>query len=207
MSDVNDSSVKTVLQHNFKLLIIGDSGVGKTSILSVFANGTFDEHTRNTVGVDLKVKMINIKDKLVRAVIWDTAGQERFRTLTSAYYRGAHGVILVYDMTSRPSFDHLKVWLRELTHYATTDPVIIIAANKADRKEERTVSSAEGLLYAREQEALYIETSAKTQQGVQQAFEELIQKILDKPELCYEVEEKPITLDTSHSSESYCGYC
>ena len=168
--------------HIFKILLIGDSGVGKTSLLNSFVKGTFEEHTKNTVGVDLKIKTFVLQNHTVKLSIWDTAGQERFRTLTSAYYRGAHGIICAYDMTCRTSFDNLSFWLKEVDHYSTNlEAVKLLVANKVDRKEERTVSAREGLEFAREMESLYIEASAKTQEGVQQAFEELVQKILENP--------------------------
>jgi Ras-related protein Rab-18 len=199
----------TTTQYNFKILIIGDSSVGKTSILNSFTDGSFDQHTKNTIGVDLKIKNMTVKDKDTRLVIWDSAGQERFRTLTSGFYRGGHGILMVYDMTSRESFDNLKYWMKEIIQYSTNDPVIILISNKSDLKEKRTVSSMEGLSYAREQGAMYIEASAKTNQGVKQAFDELLQKIIDIPSLCYQVEEKPIVIEPTTSSlyEGYCGYC
>jgi Ras-related protein Rab-18 len=195
-------------QYNFKILLIGDSGVGKTSILSSFVNGTFEEGLKSTVGVDLRVKMVQVNDQDVRCILWDTAGQERFRTLTSAYYRGAQGVVLTYDMTSRSSFIDLKSWIKEMDQYLTTDPVTIIVANKVDRKDERTVSTSEGMAFAREQGTMYIETSAKTQQGIQQAFEELLQKIIELPQLCYDITEKTtINVQPESTTDGYCSYC
>ncbi len=196
----------TTQQYNFKILIIGDSSVGKSSILNAFVNGTFDESMRNTIGVDLKIKHLKVKDKDTKLVLWDTASQERFRTLTSGFYRGGHGVLMVYDMTSRKSFDNLKYWMKEIIQYSTNDPIIMVISNKADQKEKRTVSIEEGRSYAREQGAMYIETSAKTQQGIEQAFEELIEKIIDEPSLCYQVEEKPLVIEPVNNS-SYSGYC
>ena len=201
--------MSTTTQYNFKILLIGDSSVGKTSILNSFTNGSFDEHTKNTIGVDLKIKHLKVKEKDCRLVIWDSAGQERFRTLTSGFYRGGHGVLMVYDMTCRESFNNLKYWMKEIIQYSTTDPVILVVGNKSDLKDKRTVSIEEGRSYAREQGAMYIETSAKSKDGVQQAFDELIQKIIDIPELCYEVRETPVVIEPVDSSlyTGYCGYC
>ena len=201
--------MSTTTQYNFKILLIGDSSVGKTSILNSFTNGSFDLDIKNTIGVGVKTKHLKVKDKDTRLLIFDTAGQERFRTLTSGFYRGGHGILMVYDMTSRESFDNLKYWMKEIIQYSTNDPVIILISNKSDLKEKRTVSSLEGLSYAREQGAMYIEVSAKSNQGVKQAFDELLQKIIDIPSLCYQVEEKPIAIEpTSPSSYTgYCGYC
>lgn len=201
--------MSTTTQYNFKILLIGDSSVGKTSILNSFTNGSFDLDIKNTIGVGVKTKHLKVKEKLTRLLIFDTAGQERFRTLTSGFYRGGHGILMVYDMTSRESFDNLKYWMKEIIQYSTNDPIAIVVGNKLDRKDERTVSSMEGLSYAREQGAMYIEASAKTNQGVKQAFDELLQKIIDIPSLCYQVEEKPLVIEPTSPSlyEGYCGYC
>ena len=104
--------------HLFKLLLVGDSGVGKTSILLSFTQDAFQEDVKNTVGVDLKVKLHRFREKMLKLTIWDTAGQERFRTLTSSYYRGAHGIILVYDITSRGSYTNVTEWLKEIGNAA-----------------------------------------------------------------------------------------
>jgi small GTP-binding protein len=199
----------TTTQYNFKILIAGDSSVGKTSILNSFTDGSFDENTRTTIGVGIKIKNMKVNDKDCRLTLWDTASQERFRTLTSGFYRGGHGVLMVYDITCRESFNNLKYWMKELTQYSTNDPCIIIIGNKLDLKYKRSVSVEEGLSYAREQGVMYIEASAKTQQGVKQAFEELLQKIIDIPELCYQVEQKPIIIEPPNSSlyTGYCNYC
>ena len=191
----------TMTQYNFKILLIGDCSVGKTSILNSFTNGSFDEQTKNTIGVDLKIKHLKVKEKDCRLVIWDSAGQERFRTLTSGFYRGGHGVLMVYDMTCRESFNNLKYWMKEIIQYSTTDPVILVVGNKSDLKDQRTVSIDEVRSYAREQGAMYIDIpSAKSKDGVHQAFDELIQKIIDIPELCNEVRETAVAIEPVDSS-------
>lgn len=170
--------------HLFKLLLVGDSAVGKTSLLLNFTGGAFEEHQKNTVGVDLKVKMMRLREQLLKLTIWDTAGQERFRTLTSAYYRGAHGIILVYDITDRDSFANIKRWLEEVKIYSTNvDAVMMLVGNKTDRASERTVTTDEASDFARTHNMLYMEASAQSGECVQQAFEELIHKILDVPTL------------------------
>lgn len=127
---------------------------------------------------------MNLDGKAVKLTIWDTAGQERFRTLTSSYYRGAHGVVLVYDVCSRESFDSLQtVWMRELQTYAVPEEMILmVVANKID-KEARRVSREEGMEYAKELSALYMECSAKTKVGITAAFEELVHTIVNSPRL------------------------
>lgn len=126
--------------------------------------------------------MVNFRRKKLKLTIWDTAGQERFRTLTSSYYRGAHGIILVYDVTNRASFENVMEWLKEIDIYSTNDDAVkLLVGNKIDKTAERKVSRDEAIQFARSQKMLYIETSAKTKQGVQSAFDEVIQKMLDVP--------------------------
>ncbi|XP_062384237.1 ras-related protein Rab-18-B [Sardina pilchardus] len=174
-----DDDVLTTL----KILIIGESGVGKSSLLLRFTDDTFDPELAATIGVDFKVKTIAIDGNRAKLAIWDTAGQERFRTLTPSYYRGAQGVILVYDVTKRDTFTRLENWLNELETYCTrNDLVKMLVGNKID-KDNREVDRNEGLKFARKHSMLFIEASAKTRDGVQCAFEELVEKILQTPGL------------------------
>ncbi|XP_076151282.1 ras-related protein Rab-18-B [Alosa pseudoharengus] len=174
-----DDDVLTTL----KILIIGESGVGKSSLLLRFTDDTFDPDLAATIGVDFKVKTIAIDGNRAKLAIWDTAGQERFRTLTPSYYRGAQGVILVYDVTKRDTFTRLENWLNELETYCTrNDLVKMLVGNKID-KDNREVDRNEGLKFARKHSMLFIEASAKTRDGVQCAFEELVEKILQTPGL------------------------
>eukprot|EP00808_Paulinella_micropora_P022390 g12434.t1 len=169
--------------HLFKLLMVGDSDVGKTSLLLRFTLGEFKQ-TQNTVGVDLKVKMMDFENKRLKLTIWDTAGQERFRTLTSTYYRGAQGIVLVYDVTQPKSFESLKHWLQEIEIYGTTArAVIMLVGNKIDKVDKRAVSKQQGASFARDKGMLFLETSAKTDEGVRRAFEELLHKIMEVPSL------------------------
>ncbi|KAA8497981.1 Ras-related protein RABC2a [Porphyridium purpureum] len=169
--------------YSFKLLLIGDSGVGKSSLLLRFADGGFEE-LLPTIGVDFKVCNRVIDSRKVKMTVWDTAGQERFRTMTTAYYRGAHGVILVYDVTKRESFENLQVWLRETNQYTTRSQFVrMIVGNKLDQEADRQVSREEGERFARLAASLFCESSAKNSEGVQYAFEELVRKILEVPEL------------------------
>lgn len=114
------TSIGGQFDHIFKILLIGDAGVGKSSILLRFTDDAFEEHLASTIGVDFKVKTVTMRGKTLKLTIWDTAGQERFRTLTSSYYRGCHGIILVFDVNDRSSFEHLRQWLEEFELYATT---------------------------------------------------------------------------------------
>mmetsp|Transcript_674 Transcript_674/g.1222 ORF Transcript_674/g.1222 Transcript_674/m.1222 type:complete len:204 (-) Transcript_674:62-673(-) len=168
--------------HLFKICIIGQSGVGKTSILRRFIDDEFEEKQMSTIGVDFKVKYVDIGGKKVKLAFWDTAGQERFKTLTSSYYRGAHAIILVYDQSSEDSFNHLEFWLEEVSKHATvTDAVKMLIANKVDAP--CSVERARGEDFAMSRAMLFIETSAKTKVGIQQAFTEVVQKIMDQPSL------------------------
>jgi Ras-related protein Rab-18 len=173
----------------FKLLLMGDSGTGKSSLLLRFTDDKFlgEDVQSATIGVDFKVKFIEMEGKRVKLTIWDTAGQERFRTLTSSYYRGAQGVILVYDVANRESFESLRnTWIQELLAYANMDKLILmVVGNKIDK--ERTVSTEEGQQLAKELSALFMEASAKTRAGVLPAFEELVHKIMHTPRVKKEV--------------------
>ncbi|KAL1557097.1 Ras-related protein rabc1 [Salvia divinorum] len=171
----------------FKLLMIGDSGVGKSSLLLSFTSDAFEELSP-TIGVDFKVKHLTLGGKKLKLAIWDTAGQERFRTLTSSYYRGAQGVIMVYDVTRRDTFTNLSdIWAKEIDLYSTNqDCIKMLVGNKVDKESERVVSKKEGIDFAREYGCLFIECSAKTRVNVEQCFEELVLKILDTPSLLAE---------------------
>ncbi|KAJ8687637.1 hypothetical protein QAD02_023431 [Eretmocerus hayati] len=176
---MDEDDVLTIL----KILIIGETNVGKSSILLRFTDDEFSESIQNTVGMDYKSKKIKIDGNTVKLAIWDTAGQERFRTLTPNYYRDGQGAILVYDVTDRSTFTRLDMWLNELHTYCNkTDIVKMVVGNKIDLPD-RQVSTQEGLEFARRHQTLFIESSAKTADGVACCFEELVQKIIQTPGL------------------------
>ncbi|KAH9671142.1 ras-related protein RABC2a [Citrus sinensis] len=162
---------------SFKILLIGDSGVGKSSLLVSFISSSVDDLSP-TIGVDFKIKLLTVAGKRLKLTIWDTAGQERFRTLTSSYYRGAQGIILVYDVTRRETFTNLSdVWAKEVDLYSTNqDCVKMLVGNKVDRDSERVVSREEGIALAKEHGSLFLECSAKTRENVEQCFEQLALK-------------------------------
>ncbi|KAG2445165.1 hypothetical protein HYH02_008633 [Chlamydomonas schloesseri] len=172
-----------------KILLLGDSGVGKTCLLTRFAHDSFDDKVASTIGVDFAVKRMSVYDKRVKLTVWDTAGQEKFRTLTSTFYRGAKGIILVYDVSRPDTLRHLEEqWMRELEMYGTeSDAVRMVVANKVDVGEARRVSWHEGSDFARRHGCLFVETSAKTNVAVANAFEELVLKILETPSLLEDV--------------------
>ncbi|KAJ9159886.1 hypothetical protein P3X46_025340 [Hevea brasiliensis] len=170
--------------YSFKILLIGDSGVGKSSILLSFISNSVHDLSP-TIGVDFKIKMVNVGGKRLKLTIWDTAGQERFGTLIGSYYRGAHGIILVYDVTRRETFTNLSdMWAKEVELYSTNqDCIKILVGNKVDRDDERAVSREEGMALAEEHKCSFLECSAKTRENVLQCFKELILKILEVPSL------------------------
>ena len=170
--------------HLVKILLVGDSGVGKSSLLARFISDSFDEQGP-TVGVDFKLKHVDVDGTRLKLTVWDTAGQERFRTLTSSYYRGAHGVVFVYDVTSRESFENAReTWRKEVEMYGTiANSVKIVIGNKIDKEDERTVAREEGVAFAKEYGCLFLECSAKTKVRVAEAFDELVKGILDAPGL------------------------
>ncbi|XP_035547537.1 ras-related protein RABC2a-like isoform X4 [Juglans regia] len=167
--------------YSFKILLIGDSGVGKSSLLLSFISNLVQDLSP-TIGVDFKVKLLTIGGKRLKLTIWDT-GQERFGTLTSSYYRGSHGIILVYDVTRRETFTNvLDIWAKEVQLYSTNHECVkILLGNKVDRDTERAVTREEGLALAQEHKWFFLECSAKTRENVQQCFKDLTLKILEVP--------------------------
>ena len=129
-------STKRDYDHLFKLVLIGDTGVGKSCLLLRFADDAFTESYISTIGVDFRFRTVKVDGKTVKLQIWDTAGQERFRTITSAYYRGADGIIMVYDVTSQESFDHVSDWLTEVNRYASEGTCKLLVGNKSDMDDK-----------------------------------------------------------------------
>ena len=178
---------KPTFDYIFKLLLIGDSGVGKSSLLMRFCEKTFSPTFITTIGIDFKVKTITIKDdnypddktknRIIKLQIWDTAGQERFRTITTAYYRGAMGVLLVYDVTDKQSFNHIRNWIRDLQQHGTENVKKILIGNKADEDIARVITKEQGEALANEFHIKYFETSAKTKLNVKNAFMSLVTEI------------------------------
>ncbi|XP_052754459.1 ras-related protein Rab-18A-like [Galleria mellonella] len=175
----------------FKILLIGDSAVGKTNIILAFTKGRYNPLQPVTVGVDYKIKDIEVNGVKVKLSIWDTAGQEKFSSLIPSFYRNAHGAIFVYDTTEPQTLANLEKWLQELKDNTTRENVVcLVAGNKIDRP--RAVRSAQGQAFAQKHKMLYFECSAKNNDGINLIFEELVQKII----------ETSASLETSKSSNS-----
>ena len=157
----------------FKVLLLGNSDVGKSSLLLRYVDSVWSDTFVPTIGVDFKVKTIEIGGKKVKLQIWDTAGQERFRTVVSTYFRGAHGIFLIYDITNRDSFKNLENWLIEIEKNASENVLKILIGNKNDLEDERDISPDEGKSFANRNGMQFIETSAKMNTNVNEAFETL----------------------------------
>lgn len=154
-----------------KVMLLGDSGVGKTCLLVRFKDGAFLSGAFiSTVGIDYRNKIVEIDQTKVKLQIWDTAGQERFRSVTHAYYRDSHALLLLYDITSKSSFDNIRAWLSEIHDYAPENVVVMLLGNKADRSGERMIKKEEGETLAKEHNVAFMETSAKTGMNVDLAF-------------------------------------
>jgi len=161
----------------FKVVLIGDSGVGKSNLLSRFTRNEFSLETKTTIGVEFATRSIQCEGKITKAQIWDTAGQERYRAITSAYYRAAVGALLVYAINSRNSFRNIERWLAELRENADRNIVIMLVGNKSDLKHLREVSTEEATEFAQKNGLLFMETSALDGDKVEDAFQQLITTI------------------------------
>lgn len=161
----------------FKIVLIGDSGVGKSNLLSRFTTNEFNINSKSTIGVEFATRTIEVSGKKIKAQIWDTAGQERYRAITSAYYRGAVGALIVYDISKPSSYENCQHWLDELKENADANVAIGLIGNKSDLDHMRAVPTDEARNFAQENQLLFTETSAMEGQNVDQAFEELITAI------------------------------
>ncbi|XP_037623674.1 ras-related protein Rab-8B-like [Sebastes umbrosus] len=162
----------------FKLLLIGDSGVGKTCLLFRFSEDSFNTTFISTIGIDFKIRTIELDGKRVKLQIWDTAGQERFRTITTAYYRGAMGIMLVYDISNEKSFENIKNWIRNIEEHASSDVEKMVLGNKCDMTDRRQVSKDRGEKLAIDYGVKFLETSAKSGINVEEAFYNMGRDIL-----------------------------
>lgn len=173
----------------FKIVILGDSGVGKTNIISRYANNEFNFETKSTIGVEFHTKLINYNDKIIKLQFWDTAGQERYRSITSAYYKRAQGILLAYDITNQSSFDHVHNWIDEIYSNVGTNIPILLVGNKSDLNYKRSISSDNALQLANQYNVTFIEMSAMANVGVDSGVIKLVEKI-------YEINKEKVKIKT-----------
>lgn len=177
MSNLYGGDYSNKVDYVFKIVLIGDSAVGKSQLLSRFARNEFSLDSKSTIGVEFQTRTLVVDHKNVKAQIWDTAGQERYRAVTSAYYRGAVGALLVYDITKRQTFDHIARWLEELRGHADKNIVIMIVGNKSDLESDRAVSSDDAKEFAQSENLFFMETSALEATNVEPAFVTVLTEI------------------------------
>merc|ERR1712003_40238 len=161
----------------FKVVLIGDSGVGKSNLLSRFTRNEFNLESKSTIGVEFATRSIHVDNRTIKAQIWDTAGQERYRAITSAYYRGAVGALLTYDIAKHLTYENVERWLKELRDHADANIVIMLVGNKSDLRHLRAVPTEEAKSYAEKNSLSFIETSALDSTNVETAFHNILTEI------------------------------
>ncbi|XP_053133502.1 ras-related protein Rab-13 isoform X1 [Hemicordylus capensis] len=189
--------------HLFKLLLIGDSGVGKTCLIIRFAEDNFSGTYISTIGIDFKIRTVEIEGKRIKLQVWDTAGQERFKTITTAYYRGAMGIILVYDITDEKSFENIQNWMKSIKENASAGVERLLLGNKCDMESKRKVPRDRAEKLSKEYGIRFFETSAKSSVNVAEAFSTLARDILLKSsKKSAAVNKRPVDLKGSQKSSS-----
>ncbi|KAF1754427.1 hypothetical protein GCK72_020988 [Caenorhabditis remanei] len=177
----------------FKVVLIGDSGVGKSNLLSRFTRNQFDLETKSTIGVEFATRSMMIEGKKIKATIWDTAGQDRYRAITSAYYRGTLGALVVYDIAKHQTFENIERWLKELRNHADQQDIsIMLVGNKTDLRHLRAVPTDEAAVFAERNQMSFIETSALDSTNVEEALRNLLTAIYKSVSTKYGVNEKPV---------------
>lgn len=194
----------------FKIILVGNADIGKTSMLSRFVDDVYSENYVSTIGVDFKIKMLEVNKKDIKMQIWDTAGQDRFRTITSTYYRGSHGIVIAFDITDKESFSNINTWLAEVNRYVN-DPQIIymLIGCKSDLEAKRVIPYETAAEYAENNGMLYFEISAKTGKNIDIAFESLTVNMIAKSEnknnrLQLKSDEVQLLIRTNNKQNSCC---
>jgi len=191
----------------FKLLLIGDSSVGKTSVLLRYVDDAFNSDFQTTIGVDFKLAELTRKDKLLKLQLWDTAGQDRFRNIVASYYRGANGIILVYDVTNAESFHNIPKWLDESSSYLNKSVPKLLIGNKVDLSSQRQVATADAQEFANQHGMQFLETSAKTAKNIRASFEVMADSMLEQAGSAPPVLKKPEVVKISEGTSVRQGYC
>jgi len=204
---INESGSAAHIE-NYKIVILGDQHVGKTSILSKYKYETIEDGYAPTVGIDFLTKNVFLEDKTIRLIMWDTAGQERFKSLIPSYLKNAHSIILTFDITSKSSFNSLNKWLQEIKDHVPENVFIVICGNKIDLNNKRQITKAEGEKFANEKNLAYVETSATTGEGIKRLFDVITNSFYDiglndsmSKENSNNNKEKPIVLDPQISND------
>jgi small GTP-binding protein len=185
----------------YKILLLGDSSVGKTCFLMRYTDNTFQEIHMSTIGLDYKLKNVQLDDgKMVKIQIWDTAGQDRFRSITKNYYKGAHGIILIYDITNKKSFENVRTWINQIKEEVSEKVSIILVGNKIDDEEHRVVATEDGEKIAKELGLMFFECSAKSGVNIDSTFNELVKKTVEN----YSKVSKGETLKNKKGGKKIC---
>jgi len=199
----------------FKVVLIGDSGVGKSNLLSRFTRNEFNLESKSTIGVEFATRSIQCDSKTIKAQIWDTAGQERYRAITSAYYRGAVGALLVYDISKSESYNNVERWLNELRDHADSNIVIMLVGNKSDLRHLRAVQTDQASAFAEKHGLSFIETSALDSTNVELAFQRILTEIyhivavnkLEKKDQTDVKDTETVEIERTEREEKKSGCC
>ena len=199
----------------FKVVLVGDSFVGKTNIMSKYLKNEFHEDSKATVGVEFGSKQFNIEGHIIKAQIWDTAGQERYRAVTNAYYKGAKGAFIVYDITRKETFESVDKWINDIITTCDKGLTIILIGNKSDLESQRQISKEQGEEKAKSFELAFLETSALSGENLEKGFNMLINEVYEKSKADFEntdylnlgdaVEEIQLKKDDSENEKKCCS--
>lgn len=188
-------------EYLFKIVLIGDTNVGKSNMLSRYIKNEFNLESRSTIGVEFLTKKLIIKNNNVKLQIWDTAGQERYRALTTAFYRNTFGIVLVYDITNKDTFLNIPKWLNEMSNHIDSKTIVILCGNKVDLEYKREVSIMDGQLFAENNNMLFLETSALDTRNINKVFDTIAEIILNRKNIISNNKEE-IILPTNYTNIS-----